>query len=63
MNTALVGTNTMYEELRSDIAPCIDDIPTKEKVCIDIVETTESNEFARESTIIGFKRYMKAKVY
>lgn len=63
MNKTIIGSNAMYHELRNDIRSSIETIPKKNKILVDVVETEESTEFAREAGEIGFSRYMKGLCY
>lgn len=58
MNKTIIGSNAMYHELKNDIRSSIETISRKNKIMVDVIETEDSTEFARDAGIIGFSRYM-----
>ena len=60
VNENLLASNSMYADLLNDITPCIEPYSVKEKIVVDVFETKPSDEFARDTVIIGFRRYVNA---
>ena len=59
----VIRTNADYFRLKSDILNTLDNVPVSEQVTLDIFESVESDEFDRETGIIGFKKYMTSNYY
>ncbi|MCQ2776500.1 MAG: hypothetical protein MJ217_02105 [Bacilli bacterium] len=58
-----LASNSSYASLKNDIKPCIEPYKSNEHIVVDLYETEESDEFARDVAIIGFKRYMNSLCY
>lgn len=57
-NEHLLTSNSMYANLLADVKPCFEPYPTKENIVLEVYETKESDDFVRESVVIGFRRYV-----
>ena len=63
VNENILASNSMFADLLNDIQPCIEPYSVKEKIVMDVFETKVSNDFARDTVIIGFKRYVNSCLY
>lgn len=62
MNTKGIGmiTNSSYARLYDDISSSLAVFDSNDSVVIDVFEPGESDDFDRDSIIIGFRRYINA---
>lgn len=63
VSKTLLASNSMLAGLLSDVQPCVEPYSTKEKIVLDIYETTESDELSRQTVILGFKKYVNGCLY
>ena len=57
---ATLITNSLYAAFYDDIASSVETVSAGEQIVMDIFEPSESDEFSREVTILGFRRYINA---
>lgn len=55
----LIATNAEYVDLKNDVMGSIEPYGTKEKIILTVYEREKSTEFGRDSTIIGFRKYVR----
>lgn len=54
----IMRTNNEYLSFRNEVESTISNQNTIDPITIDVFELTESDEFDRETSIIGFKKFM-----
>lgn len=59
----LIASNSMYADLLNDIQASVEPYSTKEKITIDLYETEKTDEFTKDSVIVGFRKYVNGCLY
>lgn len=59
----VMRSNNEYNNLRNEVEACIGEFNTVDPITIDVFESRESDEFDRETSIIGFKKYIGANYF